>query len=546
MNFLMPAAWGLLALALPVIGFYLLKSRQRRRRVSTLLFWDQLPPRIENTPFWRKLRRWLSLVAQLLILCVVVAALARPGFVWERAAPRQVVLVLDTSPGMGASDVRPSRLSKALDFARDEIARLRVHDEAAIVATESHPVLIHGWTSSRQALRNSLEEVALATHPHGNQTTLQLAGALAAMRSNAEVRFFTGGVWDDDAVPDGINIVQVGSDEPQNTGISRFAVRRSTSVPGGWQLDVEVTGAGEAWDGRLVVHRDSAVLDAIEVKGSAGEVVRRSWRGHSLQSHTFQATLEVGAADALASDNHASVDLAELKPVRVSVGGAPDPFLDAALESLPIVESRRIADVNEAGNGLEDLIILRRTGMPDAPLAVPVVMIGPESSGFWGEYQGSLKNVLVTEIAKDHAAVRHTNFARVGIAEAGNWQAPEGTDVLVASLGNPLIFGNWGNAPSWLVVGFEPEASDFVLRTAFPVFLANVIESLRDAGEAGRQVAILPGAVQSRLAAAGEGEGHVENEVSRSPNFPGWWMALVLAVGFLVGEWFLFTRRILE
>ena len=63
MSFLFPTAWALLALGLPIIAFYLIRTRLERRGVSTLLFWEQIKTQSYNSALWRKLRRWLSLSA---------------------------------------------------------------------------------------------------------------------------------------------------------------------------------------------------------------------------------------------------------------------------------------------------------------------------------------------------------------------------------------------------------------------------------------------------------------------------------------------------
>ena len=117
MKFLFPAAWGALGLAVPIIVFYLIKTRLQRRLVSTTLFWQQLAPQIYNTSLWRKLRRWLSLLLQLLFLAALVFALAQPLASWQSLQPASLVIVLDPSASMEATDVAPSRWQRAVQFA---------------------------------------------------------------------------------------------------------------------------------------------------------------------------------------------------------------------------------------------------------------------------------------------------------------------------------------------------------------------------------------------------------------------------------------------
>ena len=102
MNFLWPLAWGLGALALPIVALYLIRTRLQRKPVSTLLFWEHLTPQVYNHSLWRKLRRWVSLVLQLLFLLLLGLAIAQPLASWQTAKPAAVILILDTSVTMTA------------------------------------------------------------------------------------------------------------------------------------------------------------------------------------------------------------------------------------------------------------------------------------------------------------------------------------------------------------------------------------------------------------------------------------------------------------
>src|SRR5437879_2856956 len=124
-----PTALLWLALAIPIVGFYILKIRQRRVPVSTTLFWREIfeekPPR----SIWEKLRHLLSLLVQLAFLILLVFALGEPFFRWQLLEARRVVLVVDNSASMSATDVAPSRLARAKEEARGLIDSLRFRDE---------------------------------------------------------------------------------------------------------------------------------------------------------------------------------------------------------------------------------------------------------------------------------------------------------------------------------------------------------------------------------------------------------------------------------
>ena len=61
MNFLWPTAWWLALLGVPIVLFYLIRQRLRAKPVTTLLFWENLSPKVHNLPLWRKLPPMSSL-----------------------------------------------------------------------------------------------------------------------------------------------------------------------------------------------------------------------------------------------------------------------------------------------------------------------------------------------------------------------------------------------------------------------------------------------------------------------------------------------------
>src|SRR5512138_3300708 len=118
MSLLAPGLLLLGLLAGPVLLLYMLKLRRRDTQVSSNLLWEQvLRDREANAP-WQRLKRNLLLFLQLLILAAMVLALARPWVPSPTVAQGNVVVLLDASASMAATDVSPSRFAAAQDIAR--------------------------------------------------------------------------------------------------------------------------------------------------------------------------------------------------------------------------------------------------------------------------------------------------------------------------------------------------------------------------------------------------------------------------------------------
>src|SRR5580692_8867278 len=104
MSFANPAALAWALLLVPVVIFYILKIRLKRVPVSTVLFWQQIFDEKRPRSIWQRLRHLISLLVQLALVALLVAALAEPLFSWEAMSARRIVLVLDNSASMNATD----------------------------------------------------------------------------------------------------------------------------------------------------------------------------------------------------------------------------------------------------------------------------------------------------------------------------------------------------------------------------------------------------------------------------------------------------------
>src|ERR1043165_7634043 len=92
-------------LLIPVIvAMYLLKLRREERTVSSTFLWQRMVRDVEANAPWQKLRRNLLLLLQLLLLLLLALALARPFFPTTGIAGRNLIVIVDRSASMGATD----------------------------------------------------------------------------------------------------------------------------------------------------------------------------------------------------------------------------------------------------------------------------------------------------------------------------------------------------------------------------------------------------------------------------------------------------------
>src|SRR5580698_10420417 len=96
-----------------VVALYILKLRRRAIAVPFSPLWQRILRDKEATSLFSKLKRLLSLLLQLALLALLVLALGDPRAAATLVKGRNVVVLLDASASMQATDVSPTRLEAA-------------------------------------------------------------------------------------------------------------------------------------------------------------------------------------------------------------------------------------------------------------------------------------------------------------------------------------------------------------------------------------------------------------------------------------------------
>jgi Ca-activated chloride channel family protein len=154
MNFLAPLLLVGLLLVPVLLGLYAWAQRRRSRYAVRFTNLDLLANIAPRRPSWR---RHLPPVIYLAAVAALVLGLARPTMVV--AVPREdatVLLAIDVSGSMKATDVAPSRLDAAREAAQSFIDQLPEGIRVGIVAFASRPVTLVAPTADRAKLDTAL------------------------------------------------------------------------------------------------------------------------------------------------------------------------------------------------------------------------------------------------------------------------------------------------------------------------------------------------------------------------------------------------------
>ena len=156
--------------------------------MSTVIFWRQIFDEKKPRSLWQRLRHLISLLGAARLVVPVGRALAEPFFSWEINQARRVVLVIDDSASMNATDVAPNRLSRAKDEGLAIIEGLRERDEMAIVAAGTQPRVVCGLTGHQRTLREALTAVTGSDGPTRVSEAVALARRLVPKTAGEQAR----------------------------------------------------------------------------------------------------------------------------------------------------------------------------------------------------------------------------------------------------------------------------------------------------------------------------------------------------------------------
>jgi hypothetical protein len=483
---------GLLFIPL-IVAFYLLRLRRAERTVSSTFLWQQLVRDLEANAPWQRLRRSLLLLLQLLLVAVLVLAAARPFQEHPAGLARDLILVIDASASMGATDAFPDRLTAAKRAAVEALAGLPADGKVSIVAAAETARVVANEVTDRGRAADAIAGIALSHASTDMGDALKLAGALAARARGAEVLVVT-----DDAsikVPDvhleaPIKVITVGKDR-RNQAIVALAVQ---SGAGGVKRSLFVSVANldaAAATRRLQVFADGVAFTArdlfLDPLTRTDVVIDELPAGAAVVEARLAAVDgTTGPPDQLSADDTAWAIVPSDRLQRILLVGPGNVYLQNALSLLPNVELYGSSGADYAATtGLDkfDLVVFDGYLPPTLP-DKPILAIAPPRSSPLGIVLGTLNGPGIGTPASDEPLLHDVDLTRIHVARAQRIDLPAwARTVIPGPRGSPLLYVGNREGLVTAVLAFDLHQSDLPLQVAWPILVANLSGELlgRDA-----------------------------------------------------------------
>lgn len=476
-------------------ALYILKLRRRTVAVPFSKLWEKILRDKEATSLFSKLKRLLSLFVQLALLALLAFALGDPRRATSFTKGRNLVVLLDASASMQATDAGGRRLDAAKQEARKIIRGLGGADRMLLARMDASVTPLGPMSGDTSELERALDAITPTDTRADFPRALRFATDSLRGLDLPEVVVVSDGKLGE--AEDSAGKVRLGDDvkltyvpvgsSGRNVGITQFSVRRYPLDKGRYEVMLEVTNTGSQDENvELSLFGDGTLVDLTKLRLSPGERLPRFYPSLSGASRTLEAKIRPvdGSQDALPADDHAYALLPERRRAKVLVVTPGNTYLEAALLLDEYLDVSYVSPEDyaskprEAGEKLDAIIFDGAT--PTTPPRTNAIYLDPRGPGSPVKVEGEIDRPGFDRIDRKHPIVRWTALDDVNIAR-GHKLVPGPLDKVVgASEQGPILVAGQRDGFKFVALGFDVRASDLPLRVAWPLLLLNSINDFTD------------------------------------------------------------------
>jgi Ca-activated chloride channel family protein len=484
MQFLTPVWFFLAALAIPIILLYMLKLRRKQVQVSSTFLWEQLLREQQANAPWQKLKRNLLLILQLLILAALIFALARPALQVPTVASGSVIVLLDASASMNATDVSPSRFESAKESVNSIINGLNPASALTLILVGETPEILAASESDKALLKVALNQSKVTQ----GSADWQAAFALAAGATRSDALESTILIVSDGGLPESglptlpgeVQFLPIGS-ASDNIAISALALRPTESTP---ELFAQVTNYSDTtktvllsfyFGEELFTARQLTILPDTSESMTLDNIedVAGVYKAEISDPGPNQTL------DSLPIDDTAFAVYQSTASRRVLLVSKGNLFLEQALASLPNIQAFRALPAEDGSIQISkdpfDLYVFDGVVPAEIP-AGNLLFINPPSNPYF-VVGGTIEQINSAEVI-EHPLTRYLDWSNVHILKAKQVEKPDWAETLVQTEENPLVFAGQTNGQRIASINFDLRESDLPLQIAFPILFSNLTNYL--------------------------------------------------------------------
>jgi hypothetical protein len=516
MNLVAPFFLAGLALLIPILITFLVRQNRRTLRVPSTMVWRLGAKSIAQSRRIKNLRRLIALALCLLGVGALVFAAARP----TGSRTETTIYIVDVSSSMDGSP-----LSDAKSWLVRDVAGMGNEARVAIILASSEPRVLlppsPPGPAVDQAIASLQSDKEIAAMEEAITLARGLAGDVSDQPPSKRPRLV---ILSDEAIADSDPAPAVEADagvvfvrktvvsllKPEmrvfarkskgavddNLGITSLYTRTPPDARDDEEREATVviaTSSNAPRRARLVVSLAGKTLaDRVIDVAANGEITERVGirGGGKLVAKVSPADKK---RDALGIDDEAALEEVTRHAPRVGLVHAQGPdegsaayFVEKALRAAGVTELEHFdpstISLNQGKtNAVEVAVVLKEGGRPTD---VPSLLIGSVVPDGLAARAVTQKEAKLRSIANEDPLMRGVALDEITTLRAHvATSLPRDSRSLVdLDSGSALVAGGSGKH-AWVWLGIDPEASDLVLRVAFPVLISNVLTHLSGASQ---------------------------------------------------------------
>ena len=497
-----PAALWLLAAVPLVLLLHMYRVQRREIRVTTLSLWEAVDDRRGSPrPAWLRLRPSASLGLQLLAVIAAALAIANPLWSTTQSGWPRVVMIVDTSASMQATDVPEGRFEAARRMARDVAGELD-RGQSGMLMTSRGEIAVP-FTTDTDRLRDGIDALAATHRSDRLSDAVDSARRLVAAGSAARIHVFTDAAEPAAEATPGTPLVwHLVGGSAANAGITEFALRRDPAPEVDYQLYITIANFDDA---ARAVEFEVAFEDVL-LHQQGLSLPPGVQRGVVLPFRHDAAgvlTARIAGGDALGADDTVHAVLPAPRSRRIALVGDGDLFLEEALRADGTGQLFRAPSVAAAHAAGADVVVIDAA----APERLPpgrYLLLGalPADAPIAGS--GRVERPAVTSWHPAHPVMRDVDLTDLLVEEALAVQRkePDSRGTVLAEARDTLLMYAWDDAAAdaaeanteshgsdagtragdesvrAVFLGFRSLQSDLRVRVAFPLLVGNALEWL--------------------------------------------------------------------
>ena len=558
-----PVGWLTLAgIPAGIVALYFLKLRRKPVRVPSTLLWKRSLEDLHVNSLFQRLRRNLLLALQLITAGLAMLALAGPRIGGSASLGKRVILLIDNSASMSATDVAPSRLARAKEEASKAVRRMGDGDLAMVVAFSDTARIVSNYTGDQRSLLARIDGIEPSQSSTSLREALQVAaglanpskqigeGVVASSVVTPKLLIYTdGGFADVEGFSVGNlepEVMVIGSDPPpykptgeqkaapknapsDNVAIVTLQSGRNEEKPEIYQLFGRVhnyRGEPVTTEAQLLRHdpdkpgQEGKLADAValEIPPQSDQSFKFDVPDEGLAEFEVRLTVK----DALQVDNHAFALVGNARKARVVVVTAGNRYLLDTLQTPTAAERADISVVtpevakasplaDDIRDGRYDLIIYDGVRPEQSPEA-NTLYFGAFPPGPAYANPKDVQQPVILDWDVAHPLMQYIrDLSLVFIAKAKVVDLPPGATRLIDSNLGPLAFsvprdGFTDSVVTFpLLDGTTPNTTWFRY-ISFPLFILNGMQTMGNVREASGDQVAAPGRPQTLRAETPGGE----------------------------------------